>query len=230
MNTPYDGIRSDAIWLLSQNKFENSKDFYEAHKEEIKQRVLNPMRQIAAALGEDMLKLDPLMRLDPSRAVSRVRRDTRFTKDKTLYRDHIWLSFDRPKPEFFDYPGFWMEIQPGGYNYGMGYFGPSPAYMDFYRKRLLERESEFLEAVKPLLENGAVAEGEEYKHPKPGSPASELAAYYNRKTLYFPKSVQGHENLADERIIAELREAFAKAAPLYRFMTQVSDDFLSMAK
>ena len=33
----YTGISADALFLLAQNRFENSRDFYEAHKEEIKQ-------------------------------------------------------------------------------------------------------------------------------------------------------------------------------------------------
>ena len=35
----YNGITPEAMWLLAQNKFENSKPFYEEHKEEIKAGV-----------------------------------------------------------------------------------------------------------------------------------------------------------------------------------------------
>ena len=41
----------------------------------------------------EMVKIDPQFVTVPSRMVSRVRRDTRYTKDKTLYRANMWLFF-----------------------------------------------------------------------------------------------------------------------------------------
>ena len=39
------------------------------------------------------------MELRPNRIVSRINRDVRFSRDKSPYRDHIWLSFRRPGEE-----------------------------------------------------------------------------------------------------------------------------------
>ncbi len=84
--TEFSGIKAEALWLLAQNKFNNSKEFYEENKEKINNWVIYPMRQIAAYLSPYMYNLDSKMNLIPAKMVSRIRRDTRFSKDKTLYR------------------------------------------------------------------------------------------------------------------------------------------------
>lgn len=53
----YRGITPDALWLLAENRFQNSKEFYESKKPAIKEQVLIPMQQICAALADMMEKL-----------------------------------------------------------------------------------------------------------------------------------------------------------------------------
>lgn len=75
--TNFNGITPKAIELLSENRFNDSKAFYEEHKEELKQLATIPMRQIVLDLAEMMTELDDKMYTDPVYTVSRIRRDTR---------------------------------------------------------------------------------------------------------------------------------------------------------
>ena len=75
----YNGITRDALFMLADNRFRNSKAYYDEHKEELKTKITVPMRQIAGLLSEEMLALDPMMNTIPTKMVSRIRRDTRFT-------------------------------------------------------------------------------------------------------------------------------------------------------
>mgnify|MGYP000010143632 CR=1 FL=1 len=76
----YSGISAQTMFLLAQNRFENSKIFYEEHKEQLKAGITVPMRQIAGELSPFMYEIDEMMKLDPVRMVSRIRRDTRYTQ------------------------------------------------------------------------------------------------------------------------------------------------------
>lgn len=82
---------------MQLNRFNDSKAFYEENKEKIKANMTVPMRQIAASLSDMMLDIDPFMNTIPTKMVSRVRRDTRYTHDKHLYRENMWIMFMRPK-------------------------------------------------------------------------------------------------------------------------------------
>ena len=87
----YKGITPEALFLLADNRFRNSKEYYESRKQEIKSGVTEPMRQLAGLIGGELLSVDPLMNTIPTRMVSRVRRDTRYTNDKSIYRDNMWI-------------------------------------------------------------------------------------------------------------------------------------------
>ncbi len=50
----YSGIKPEIVELLSINRFNDSKEFYEEHKEELKQGATIPMRQIVLDLSDLM--------------------------------------------------------------------------------------------------------------------------------------------------------------------------------
>lgn len=227
----YSGIKADALWLLAQNKFENNKAFYEQHKEEIKAGITIPMRQIASELATFLYEeVDDKMMLDPVRMVARVRRDTRFTKDKHMYRDNIWTTFMRPKKEWRYYPAMWFEVSQTNFSYGIGTYETPPALMNLYRKNLLARENEFLKAVKSAQSIGATFSGEYYKKPKSGEPSEKLLPYYNVKGLYLIKQRTDFKTLENDEIIKQLQEEFRAFIPMYKFLLSVSDEYISTMK
>ncbi len=223
----YDGITSDTFWLLGQNKFNNSKEFYEANKAAINRLAIYPMRQIAQILAEDMMKIDEKMNLIPTKMVSRIRRDTRFSKNKTLYRENVWIKFMRPKAEWPVYPCFWFEIQPQGYFYGVSCFNANPRYMAFYRKALLERTGSFECAAVSAEAVGADFYADYYKKEKEADIPDNLKKYYNVKSMYFMAKATDLSVLKNESIITELKAAYAKLAPMYQFLKVVADEYIS---
>lgn len=221
----YDGITAEGRLLLAENRFRDSKDFYEANKERIKVLAVTPMRQIAAALGEELVALDPLMETDPVRMVSRVRRDTRFTKDQHLYRENLWIMFMRSKHEWPHYPCMWFEFTPGGYSLGIGLFYQTPALLEFWRKAIREDPEGFKEAVASCEKAGAVIEPNCYKRPKEGCPEG-LEKYYNCKDVYFIIASDKTSDLEDDTIIKKLKSYYKAFAPMYKFMLGASDAFV----
>ncbi|MEI6579971.1 MAG: DUF2461 domain-containing protein [Eubacteriales bacterium] len=222
----YDGIPSETFWLLGQNKFNNSKEFYEANKVNIKRFALQPMQQIAQIIAEDMTKIDDKMNLIPTKMVSRIRRDTRFSRDKGLYRENIWIMFMRPKAEWPTYPCFWFEIQPQGYSYGVSCFETTPRFMELYRKILLERQDEFLTAVKRAESAGAIFYSDNYKKEKNSDVPEKLKKYYNVKSMYFMVKASNLSVLGSDKIITELKAAYTELAPMYQFLKFVADEYI----
>ena len=76
----------------------NHTEWMEANRERYKQCVTLPFRNLCEALAPFMLRLDS--RFDTSGRTganfSRINRDTRFAKDKTPYRAHMYLKFSAP--------------------------------------------------------------------------------------------------------------------------------------
>jgi len=76
----------------------NRKEWMDANRERYQQTVVQPFRRLLDELAPKILQLDS--RFDTSGRTganfSRINRDIRFAKDKTLYRTHMYLKFSPP--------------------------------------------------------------------------------------------------------------------------------------
>ncbi len=220
----YNGIKSDILFLAAQNRFENSRIFYEAHKQELKEGFTVPMRQIAAEISAELYKVDDKVMTDPVKMVSRFFRDTRYSKDKHLYRDNLWAMFMRNKHEWENYPCMWFEVTQNFWSCGVGMFWVDATYLELYRKALIERPQEFLKAIKAVEKTGAMFSPEFYKKPKPGNPIPAIEPYYNVKYLSYMIQRTDFAALENEEFIDELKKIYKSFEGLYSFLKSVSDE------
>lgn len=220
----YNGITGDTLFLAAQNKFENSRDFYEAHKEELKQGFTIPLRQIAEHVINEIIDIDDKMMTDPVKMVSRFFRDTRFSRYKNLYRDNLWVMFMRNKHEWQYYPCMWFEVTQEYWSYGVGMFTVDAAYLELYRKALIERPQEFLKAVKDVESTGAVYCPDFYKKHKPGDPIPEIEPYYDIRNMHFIRQRTDFKTLESEALLDELTVAYKKFSGMYTFLKKVADE------
>ena len=100
MDYNYTGIKPESIELLCLNRFNDSRSFYEEHKEELKQGITVPLRQMVLDLSDVLLDIDDEMYLDPVRVHSRIHRDTRGNRSKIRYRENMWVFFRKYKKKY----------------------------------------------------------------------------------------------------------------------------------
>jgi len=225
----FTGIPSEGLHLLAQNKFENSKDFYEANKAQLKALVFTPLQQVVEDLADGFAGLDPKMNLLPGRIISRARRDTRFAKEKHLYRDNIWITFTRPKEEPMLWPCMWFEVKPeqGEWNAGVCIYGATPAYMQHVRTRIENDAEAFLAAANEAITAGAVMQPELFKKERfPDAPLS-LKPYLNAKSFIFMYTSTDLGLLARPALVDELRRLYAAYGSMYSWLLQAAQEYLS---
>ncbi len=79
----------------------NRKEWMDANRDRYQSAVVQPFRRLLEELAPAAMELDP--RFDASGRTganfSRINRDIRFAKDKTLYKTHMYLKFSVPAPE-----------------------------------------------------------------------------------------------------------------------------------
>ena len=163
----FSGFSPEGLDLLIENRLQNSKPFYDEHKDAIKRLVQQPMADLILEISDAMREIDPLFVLVPSKMISRVRRDTRYTRDKTLYRDHAWCTFCRPKNGYDARPCYYFEVMPDSWGYGAGYYRANPAELAVLRQFVLREDKRFLDAFDAVRRSGKFElYGEEFKRPK----------------------------------------------------------------
>ena len=224
----YKGITAQSIILLAENRFNNSKAFYEEHKKEINEGVVYPMRALAADLQPTLESINPDFILDPVRCLSRVRRDTRFTADKSLYRENLWLMFRHQKNQL-PTPMLWFEFFSDGYNYGCGIISTTPAFMEYWRKHIKSKPLPLLSAYQKVKDAGLSMDNERYKRSKAaadGIADPDLAEWYDSKQLFVSRHVDGVRRLNQPKaLLAELEKAYGSMEELYRYMLDVTTRF-----
>lgn len=228
MNT-FKGFDEDTLFLLAENRFNDSKAHYELVKEALKNKATIPMRQLCSDLCDELFEIDEHMNLIPSKMVSRIRRDTRFAKNKEMYRDNMWCMFMRNKHTWHHQPCMWFEFMPGGYSVGVGTFRIEPGYLDAFRKVIEENQLEFKKAIESAQSLGAMVDFERYKKDKDTSKITieEIKPYYNAKYLYFINYSSDLTPLFDGSVIDIVRENIKAYTPLYKFLIKVCEKMIS---
>ena len=112
----FEGFSQEALDFLNDIRFNNNQAFYAANQARYERFVKRPMRELSDELAPVVQLIDPKLDTRPGRTMSRIRRDTRYTKDKSPFRDHAWLGWRYPGEGrgegFHMYWGFGPDWQP----------------------------------------------------------------------------------------------------------------------
>jgi uncharacterized protein (TIGR02453 family) len=218
------GFSGECFGFLKALGKHNTRPWFEAHRETFEEQVLAPMRQMAGFLSEPMEIMDPKLYVNPAKIISRIYRDTRFSKDKSPYKTNLWMTFKRPREDWADTPAWFFEVSQTGYAYGMGFFAASVATMDALRG-LIEEEPEKLRKVIGFLKKreDIKLEGEMYKKPRPGDFPEALRTWHDRKTLYLICSKPVDKQGIGPKVLDEVMRSFSEMAPLYHLLWKIKE-------
>lgn len=214
--------------FLFENRMRNSKAWFEEHKEEYRTLVFEPLRELVEYLTPAALSIDPRLTTEArvDKTISRIRRDTRFSHDKSLYRDNMWFIFRRGKMHGTSVPSLYFEVTCDGFSYGSGFYCASTGYMDTLRKLVLAEDPYYQKAQKVLSENPAFhLEGECYKRPHYKDKPEEMRNWLERRNICASADSGDFDLLFSDRLAETLRKGLLAAAPLYDFFLYTAQVF-----
>lgn len=207
--------------FLFMNKLHDSRDWFNERREEYDRDVMEPMRKLVSDLAPVMMEIDPLLICEPkvNKSISRIFRDTRFSKDKSIFRDTFWCTFMRDKKLYHGMPGFFFELSPRGFRYGCGYYQARPEAVDTVRKMILEGSPDFKKAERCIAENNKFKMmGERYKKTKFPDASEEMRNWLDLKNHGVIYSSTDFELLFSENLVFQLAEDFRALKPYYNFL------------
>lgn len=222
----FKGFSKKTLEYLHNVRENDSKVWYEEHREDYKKYVRQPFEDLIEDLSPVVREIDPQIITRPSKCLSRIYRDSRYTKDKHLYRDTAWMVFHRPAEHMLEGPGFFAEIMREGTRYGMGAFSYTPKEMASMRNYISENPDLFYEAVAPIEAGGLRVVGESYKRMPSGlsERAKELGLekWYAFKFFYISSPILPHESFFSPGIVNEISEKYRLLAPFYRLLIEIA--------
>lgn len=218
----FQGFAQEGLTFLQQVRRENDKAWFEENRFIYEHSVLEPFRALVDDLAPVMLEIDPLIetRSAIGKTLSRIHRDTRFSQDKSLYRDRMWLTFKRPAKNWTDAPAYFFGITPDAMHYGLGYYSASKPTMDLFRHTLKQRPTQFLEMA-TCCRTPFELIGESYKRPLVKDLDPAIATWYNRKSFAAIVDTHDIEPLFHAELVTLLADGFRQLEPLYQWLMNV---------
>ena len=223
----FKGIKPESIELLCLNRFNDSKEFYEEHKLELKEGITVPMRQIVLDLSGLMYDIDDKMLTDPVRSVSRIYRDTRGNRSKIKYREIMWLMLRRYKKEYPSAPFFYFEFYPNSFGYGLAFWTWKQSAFKEVHNLIIEHPGRWLDAVDACKQAGLTYNARDnYKKDMYPDAPKEIKPYLSAKNMEFSYSSFDMNKINSPSLIDELKLAFDLARPMYSFWANAYDNML----
>lgn len=222
---PFEGIPREAVDFLRALARNNDTAWFDRHRPEYDSYVVEPMRRLVREFSDWMnAEVDAGIESRPQvgRAIGRIRRDTRFSRDKRPYKETVWIIF-RNRRAVMTTLGFYWELTTTGYLYGMGFYSAPPRVLRAVRERALAEPAKFREAIAPIGARPELrASGEPYRRSSmPGAP-EDLRFWLDRKNLYVGAS-RPHDDVLHSRALVDLVwDAWDGLVPLYRFLRDSS--------
>ena len=220
---PFQGFFPETFVFLKNLAENNNKRWFDANRLIYETYVLKPLAALVGELSPFMLSIDPSFEVTPAvnKTISRIYRDTRFSEDKSPFRSNMWIVFKRPGRNWKDAPGYFFEIFPEWYRYGMGYYSASPATMASFRKSIEQNKYKFLEAVSFYHETDIYQlHGDKYKKIFDETQSEDLLDWVQRKTFYLSHNASVDERLFSGCLVDDLISHLSITTPLYEFLSK----------
>lgn len=116
----------EAITFLKDLEKNNTRDWFQPRKEIFDSKLKAPMLELVEAINAELLKFAPEHITEPKKAVYRIYRDTRFSKDKTPYKTHIGAIFPRRGLGRDSGAGYYFHISAKEVGIACGAYAPGP--------------------------------------------------------------------------------------------------------
>lgn len=215
----FNGFGKGLISFFLDIRFHNNKAFMDENRDRYQKDVRAPFYAFIEAMGPWMQQIDPEMEVRPAKCLSRINRDTRFSKDKSPYRDHLWVAFRQGGMAKEGVPFFWFEISIESVTWGLGVWGENRSMMDAMRRRMAARPEDYLRLLPLLRERGFALGGREWKKMSvPEGLPPVLGPWYLKREVYAEKLNVPMEVIHAPDLVERVAKDFLALAPLYRVL------------
>ena len=217
-NTPL--IPASSFEFLKLVKKNNNRDWFNKHKD----RYLNEYKYLEAfadALLHEMNAHDDIETPSGKKALHRIYRDTRFSKEKTPYKTNWSGSFRRATK--LRRGGYYFHIEPGNSFIAGGFWGPSPEDL----KRIRDEFAYDAEPLRKILKSKVFVKtfgnliGEQIKTTPKGYDANDPAIDLLRYKQFLVMRHFTDEEVMSKQFLKEADQTFRNMRPFFDYMSEV---------
>lgn len=163
----FGGFPREGVRFLADLRRHNDREWFTANRDTYENAVLEPARDLVEAVGTELAGAGIDANADPrvGGSIFRINRDTRFSKDKRPYKDHLDLWFWQGPGPSRSRPGYFFRLTPEALFLGAGIHDFERALLERYRAAVAddERGPALARAVAQVERAGYEVGGRSYK-------------------------------------------------------------------
>ena len=154
---PFPGLTDEAFSFLKSLKRNNDREWFQARKDTYNEEIRDPMRMLVSDLSRRLPERGIPLSGDPKRAVFRIYRDTRFSKNKAPYKTHVAAALHRDGVK--GSPGaLYIHVEPEANRVGGGFWRADRDFLRVWRNALSADPDTFLRIVEEVEGAGLTLE------------------------------------------------------------------------
>ena len=219
----FKGFTPASISFLKDLTLNNNKDWFEQNRPVYEKHLLEPLKLLTVELGLTIKSIDDKIDIQPqiNRTISKIYRDTRFSKDKSPFRTDLWISFKRPPKIWGNVPEFFFYFTPFDYQSGMGFYAATPENMAKFRDNILLNTDIFKKIIdKYNAQPTFLLFGEDYKKQVPNQLPTKFQVWFRKRNLYVSSIKKIDKIFFSEQLTKDIEDAFLFNADLYQFLIE----------
>ncbi len=131
----FSGFPKESITFLNKIRKNNTKEWFEAHRESYEKLIKEPSIDFVIEMGEHLQALVPTITAKPkvNGSLFKIYRDIRFSKDKTPIKSRIGIIFWQGRGKRMQSSSFYMHFSPDELFFAAGIRGFSRDTLSAYR-------------------------------------------------------------------------------------------------
>lgn len=213
-------IPGSSLEFLKSLKQNNNRDWFNAHKAEFSvQQAL--IQNFADGLLAGLNIHDVIETLSGKKSLHRIYRDTRFSKEKILYKNNWSGSFKRATKQRRG--GYYFHIEPGNTYIAGGFQQPDPQDLKRIRDDISQDPGPLRNILKSksFIQTFGALRGEQLKTTPKGFDATHEAIDLLRYKQFLLRKNFTDEEVLSSSFIQQAGEVFKQMRPFFDYMSEV---------
>ena len=201
----FKGFPKEGIAFLKRLKQNNTKEWFEAHRSEYEQYIVEPNRAYVMEMGETLQMLVPFIHAEPkiNRSLFKIYRDSRFHLDDPI-KERIGIIMWQGAGHRMQSSSFYMHYSPHEIFVATGIRNFKPPLLATYREYI--KDSTKREALHHILEDlktegYQIGEPKFKRSPRNCDPNDQYSYLYKMGAIYAYKSFKPDSIFFSEKII-----------------------------
>lgn len=229
MTDEFKGFSKKTLSFFRRLKTNNSKGWFDEHRAEYDEHVLNPSRAFVLTMGDLLHPIAPGIHADPrvNRSLFRINRDTRFSKNKSPYKTNMGLWFWDGTGRRMECSGFYFHLEANKLMLGTGIYMFSKPQLEEYRRSVDDSKlgAALTRAITSLQKAGDYGiGGEHYKRvPQGYDPNHKRADLLKHKGIYAGIEMKVPEAFFTAGLTDFCVKHYKAMAPLHRWQKKLTE-------